>query len=239
MASKLQGQEKSEYVQDMFGRIAERYNLMNRLMTMWQDQKWRRFVVKQANIPAQGKVLDLATGTGDIAFEVVKAVAGAQVTGADFSLPMMIVGKRLPMGNQVRWCAADALNLPFPTAAFHSVLSGYLLRNVSDINHALEEQFRILQPGGRMVTLDSSPPPRNLLRPFIMFHLRYIIPLLGRVVVGKQGADAYRYLPESTQAFKTPQELAQLMQGVGFVNVRYQTFMFGTIAVHWGEKPMV
>lgn len=237
MASKLQGQEKSEYVQEMFGRIAERYDLMNRLMTLWQDQKWRRFVVRQANIPAQGKVLDLATGTGDIAFEALRVVPDAQVVGADFSLPMMVVGKRTHTGSEVHWCAADALYLPFPDGAFHSVLSGYLLRNVSDIHQALVEQVRILQPGGRMVTLDSSPPAKNLLRPFILFHLKYIIPLLGRIVVGKQGADAYRYLPESTQGFKTPQELSQLMQDAGLINVRYQTFMFGTIAVHWGEKP--
>jgi demethylmenaquinone methyltransferase/2-methoxy-6-polyprenyl-1,4-benzoquinol methylase len=209
---------------------------MNRLMTAWQDQKWRRFVVQQARIPANGRALDLATGTGDIAFEALRLVPGADIIGADFSLPMMIVGKRKLIGHHVKWLGADALNLPFSDASFDSVVSGYLFRNVPDIRRALDEQMRIIKPGGTMVTLDSSPPPRNLLRPFILFYLKYVIPLLGRVVVGGQGADAYRYLPESTQAFKTPEELAHLMAEAGFVRVQYKTFMFGTIAVHWGEK---
>jgi demethylmenaquinone methyltransferase/2-methoxy-6-polyprenyl-1,4-benzoquinol methylase len=96
--------------------------------------------------------------------------------------------------------------------------------------------LRILKPGGRIVILDSSPPPANLLRPFILIYLRYVIPTLGRIISGKQGADAYRYLPESTQAFKTPRELAGLMQETGIQSIEYKTFMFGTIAVHWGQK---
>ncbi|MDX1991023.1 MAG: class I SAM-dependent methyltransferase [bacterium] len=233
----LQGKEKSLYVQDMFGRIAQRYNLMNRLMTFGQDQRWRRFVVKQAQLPAGGKMLDLATGTGDIAFEALKRVPGAKVVGADFSLPMMFVGKELKQGEQVDWLGADALQLPFPDEVFDAVTSGYLVRNVIDICQTLREQMRILKPGGRIVILDSSPPPQNILRPFILIHLRYIIPFMGRLISGKQGADAYRYLPESTQAFKTPEELAALMRQAGYENVRFQRFMFGTMAVHWGTKP--
>lgn len=233
--AQLQGKEKSAYVQDMFGRIAERYNLMNRLMTAGQDQRWRKYVVRQANIPANGAVLDLATGTGDIAFEVLNQVPDAQVVGADFALPMMVVGQRA--GRRVQWCGADALNLPFAGQQFDAVVSGYLLRNVSDIRQTLREQLRVLKPGGWMVILDSSPPPANGLRPFIQLYLRYGIPLLGRLVGGKQAADAYRYLPESTQAFKTPDELAALMREAGLQRVGYRTFMFGTIAVHRGQKP--
>lgn len=232
----LQGKDKATYVQGMFGRIAERYNLMNRLMTGGQDQRWRRFVVQKAQIPANGVILDLATGTGDIAFEVLHAHPNTKVFGADFSLPMMFVGKRSLLGDLVNWCGADALHLPFPDQSFHAVMSGYLLRNVTDIRQALREQMRVLKPGGTMVVLDSSPPPANLLRPFILMYLRYGIPLLGRIISGKQGADAYRYLPESTQAFKTPQELVDLMRETGVENVEFKTFMFGTMAVHWGQK---
>lgn len=233
----LQGQEKSRYVQDMFGRIAARYNLMNRLMTFGQDQRWRRFVVKQAQLPPGGRMLDLATGTGDIAFEALKAAPGAHVVGADFSLPMMVVGQGQQMGTLVDWLGADALQLPFPDTTFDAVTSGYLVRNVIDIDQTLREQMRILKPGGRIVILDSSPPPNTPLRPFILIHLRYIIPLLGRLISGKQGADAYRYLPDSTQAFKTPGELAELMRRAGIVDVHFKRFMFGTIAIHWGRKP--
>lgn len=236
MPAQLQGKEKSEYVRDMFGRIANRYNIMNRLMTFGQDQRWRRFAVKMANVPENGAMLDLATGTGDIALEALRRTPGLRVVGADFSLPMMIVGQRSENGNRVQWCGADALNLPFPAQTFDAVTSGYLVRNVIDIHRTLQEQMRVLKPGGRMVILDSSPPPKNLLRPFILIHLRYIIPFLGRIISGKKGADAYRYLPETTQAFKSPSELADIMRTMGLENVHYQSFMFGTISVHWGEK---
>lgn len=232
----LTGNERAAYVQDMFGRIAGRYNLMNRLMTFGQDLKWRRFVVRQANLKPNGKLLDLATGTGDIAFEALKVAPQATVIGGDFALPMMIVGRNLPLGASVGWTGADALNLPFPDASFDAVTSGYLVRNVIDIPRSFAEQLRVLKPGGRIVVLDSSPPKNNILRPFIEIHLRYVIPILGRIVSGKANADAYKYLPTSTQAFKTPGELAEIMRKSGIRNVQYKTFMFGTTAVHWGEK---
>jgi demethylmenaquinone methyltransferase/2-methoxy-6-polyprenyl-1,4-benzoquinol methylase len=230
----LQGKERAVYVQKMFDRIAGRYNLMNRVMTGWQDQRWRRFVIRQARLQPGDKLLDLATGTGDIAFEALKMVPGIQAVGGDFSLGMMFVGKTQPLGDQVGWSGADALNLPFPENSFDALTAGYLMRNVIDIPRAFAEQRRVLKPGGRVVILDTSPPPHNLLRPFILAYLRYGIPLLGRLISGN--SDAYQYLPESTQKFKTPDELAALMRQAGFANVQYKLFMFGTMAVHWGEK---
>lgn len=231
----LQGKARAEYVQDMFDRIAARYNLMNRLMTFGQDLKWRRFVIDKARLKAGDRLLDLATGTGDIAFEALRAVPGVQAVGGDFSLGMMRVGQHLPYGDRVYWNGADALNLPYAPETFDAMTAGYLIRNVYDIPRAFAEQMRVLKPGGRVVILDTSPPPHNLLRPFILIHLKYVIPTLGKII--SENADAYQYLPESTQAFKTPEELVRLMQGAGFVNVQYKTFMFGTMAVHWGEKP--
>lgn len=233
----LTGKERSQYVQGMFDRIAERYNIMNRIMTGGQDMKWRRFVIQQAQLPPNGKLLDLATGTGDIAFEALKRTPSAQVVGADFALQMMVVGKRQPeYGEKVGWAGADAMQLPFPNESFDAVVSGYLVRNVTDIPQTLSEQRRVLKPDGRIVILDTSPPPNNLLKPFILIHLKYGIPLLGRLIAGKSASDAYTYLPESTQKFKTPVELADLMKDSGFRNVGYKTFMFGTMAVHWGTK---
>ncbi|RMF79149.1 MAG: ubiquinone/menaquinone biosynthesis methyltransferase [Chloroflexi bacterium] len=232
----LHGEERAHYVQDMFGRIAGRYNLMNTLMTGGQDMRWRRFVVQQAELQPGDKLLDLATGTGDIALEAQKMIPDLEVVGADFSLPMMMVGKARPGSARMMWAGADALHLPFANNTFDAVTSGYLVRNVIDISRTFAEQLRVLKPGGRIVVLDSTPPPNNLLRPFIMIHLKYIVPMLGRLISGKEGADAYRYLPESTQKFKTADELATMMRDAGVRNVTFTRLMFGTMAVHRGEK---
>ncbi len=230
-----QSPDHGAYVQDMFGRIAARYDLMNHLMTFNQDRAWRRFVVGKAMLPPGGWLLDIATGTGDIAFEARRQVRDLHVVAADFALPMMRVGQRRPGADAVAWQAADTLRLPYADDTFDAVTSGYLFRNVTDIPGALAEQMRVLKPGGRLVTLDTTPPPHNLLRPFIQFHLKHVIPTLGRIISGE--ADAYKYLPESTLGFKTAEELAALMHTAGLQDVGYRRFMFGTMAVHWGVRP--
>ncbi len=235
MTAKLQGQDKYNYVQDMFGRIAGTYDLMNLLMTGGQDRAWRKFVIRQARLSPGDTVLDIASGTGDIAFEAVRNVPEVAAVGADFSLPMMHVGQRRPMGKRIRWAGADAMNMPFDDGTFDAVTAGYLLRNVPDIPRTLDEIHRVLKPGGRFVVLDSAPPPPSPVRPFIEVHLRYVIPTVGKLISGQ--GDAYEYLPESTQAFKTPDELALLMAQAGFEKIAFKTFVFGTMAVHWGEKP--
>ncbi len=121
----LQGQERADYVQNMFDRIAGRYNLMNRLMTGGQDGRWRRFVVQQTRLKPGDSMLDLATGTGDIAFEALRQVPGITAVGGDFSLGMMTVGQHLPLGNRVGWSGADALNLPYRDESFDAVTAGY------------------------------------------------------------------------------------------------------------------
>lgn len=229
------GYKSASEVQAMFGRIAPRYDLMNRLMTFGQDMRWRRFLVQQLQLKPQAQVLDIASGTGDIAFEVRKQVPQAEIVAADFALPMMVVGKQRPMGASVAWSAADGMQMPFPDAYFDGVVSGYLFRNVPDIERTLAEQLRVLKPGGRMATLDSSPPKDNWLKPFILLHLKYVIPFLGQLIT--PDPDAYSYLPASTMRYQTPQAFVSLMESAGFVKVGYQEFMFGTMAVHWGEKP--
>jgi len=231
----LQGRERAAFVRGMFDRIARRYDLMNRLMTFGRDKAWRRYAVQQAAVPANGRLLDIATGTGDIAFEALRQSGGqVQVIGADFATQMMRVGQQRPGGQWVLWCSADTLALPCADATFDAVTSGYLLRNVIDVEGALKEQIRVLKAGGRLVALDTTPPPPGLLRPFILLYLRSVIPLLGKLIAGDTAA--YTYLPESTQAFKTAEELASIMRDVGLREVRFRRFMFGTMAVHVGIK---
>ena len=230
----LQGQERADYVQDMFARIAGRYDTMNRLMTFGQDLRWRRYVIHLANLPTGGRLLDIATGTGDIADEGRRQVPGLHAIGGDFTIEMMQAGKRIPGREGIRWTAADTLALPFPDNTFDAVTSGFLMRNVIDVHGAFREQARVTRPGGRVVVLESSPPKDNLLKPFIKIHLNYVIPTLGRIVAGE--SDAYRYLPDSTQAFQGPEQLADAMRDAGLVDVSYRLFMFGTIGVHVGTK---
>ena len=235
--TRLSGRERADYVRQMFDRIAGRYDLLNRIISGGQDMKWRRFVAEAADLPADGKLLDIATGTGDIAFEALKLRPRAFVAGADFALEMMRVGKRRqPCGERVAWTGADALALPYADDSFDAVVSGYLMRNVIDIPRALAEQWRVLKPGGRIVILDTSPPPDSRLKPLILLHLKFGVPLLGRLIGGKAVGDAYRYLPESTQAFKTPEELQALVVAARFSDVRFRRFMFGAMAAHWGVK---
>ena len=222
-------------VRSMFDRIAGRYQLMNALMTFGRDRAWRRAVVLAAELPAGGRLLDLASGTGDIALEALRLVAGVRIAAADFSLEMMRVGRRRPGGERIAWCAADALSLPFADASFDAVTSGYLLRNVTDRVGAFREQARVVRPGGRVVCLDTSPPPASALQPLVRLYLRRIIPLLGRLIAGERSA--YAYLTASTEEFKTPPELAAVMRDAGLVGVRYQRFMAGTIAMHVGTRP--
>ena len=230
--TQLTGAERARYVQSMFGRIAGRYDLMNRLMTGGQDVRWRRLVMDLAQAPPGGRLLDLGTGTGDLALEGLGRDPALLAVGGDFTLEMMRVGRRRAGGERVRWLGVDALNLPLPDEQFDAVTSGYLMRNVTDVARALAEQRRVLKPGGRIVCLDTTPPARNLLRPFINFHLHVIIPALGRLVAG--ASDAYTYLPDSTERFLTAEQLAERMIQAGFRDVQFRRLMFGTMAVHWG-----
>lgn len=229
-------QAHGRQVQAMFGQVAGRYDVMNRLMTFGQDVRWRRFVIARAGLRPGERVLDLATGTGDLALDALAAAAGAEVVGADFTVEMMRVGRRRPGADALTWLAADALALPFADESFDAVIQGYLLRNVLDIPLALAEQYRVLRPGGRVVVLETSPSTPAPLQPFVRAHLRYGIPLLSRLASGNPAA--YGYLLATTANFRSPAELGALMEDAGFAQVGWRSFMLGTQAVHWGRKPL-
>lgn len=221
-------------VRDMFSRIAWRYDLMNRLMTAGQDTRWRREVIHKTKLKADGKLLDLGAGTGDLAREALRQVPGCTAVAADFTLEMMQVGYSRSPGTRLNWTGADALNIPFQRETFEAVVSGFLLRNVTDIKRSLSEQMRVLKPGGYLVALDTTRPAENNLRPLIDFHLHVIIPSLGKVITGE--AEAYTYLPETTESFLEAEHLAEYMEDSGFQQVGFKRLMFSTIAIHWGVK---
>jgi len=226
---------KGPGVQKMFDAIAGRYDLMNRVMTLGQDQRWRKFVVKTAGDPGNGRTLDLATGTGDIATLMLQTHPDAQVAAGDFSLNMLGEAKKRFADKDIFWHACDANCLPFIDGSFASVTFGYLLRNVDDVSQVLREVHRVLQPGGKVVCLDTTPPEKNLLYPLVRCYFRFGIPFLGKLLA--DDAAAYAYLTGSTMDFYNAEALAGLFIAAGFTKVGYQKFMLGTIGVHWGEKP--
>jgi demethylmenaquinone methyltransferase/2-methoxy-6-polyprenyl-1,4-benzoquinol methylase len=218
----------------MFGRIAHRYDLMNRLMTAGQDVRWRREVIRRAHLSPGARLLDLGAGTGDLAYEALRQRPDCRPVAADFTFEMMQVGKQRPESSRLAWCSADALHLPFRDETFEAVVSGFLLRNVTDLELALREQHRVLKPGGWMVSLDTTRPPRSPLSPVLNLHLHAVIPALGRLVTGH--GDAYHYLPDSTAGFLGAESLAARISSAGFQQAGFRRLMMGTIAIHWGRK---
>ena len=235
----LSGERRSLFVRDMFSRIADRYDLMNRIMTAGQDIHWRKEVITRAALPLNGRLLDLGAGTGDLAFECLRQFPTCRTLAADFAPEMMNVGRarRTDAPRQaLDWAAADAQQLPFPDGIFDAVVTGFLLRNLSDVPRSLREQYRVLKPGGRIVCLDTTPPPQSALSPLIHFYLRIIIPFLGGLIAGQR--EAYQYLPASTESFLEPEQLAARLMAAGFQRVGFRRVMFGVVAIHWGLKIM-
>lgn len=233
--SDLPGQAHSRFVRRMFGRIAPQYDRLNRWMTFGRDRVWRTELVRRLALPAAPHVLDLGAGTGDLALETLRQRPAARVLAVDFTPEMLRLGRLRPGGERVTWVVADAARLPVPQAAFDAVISGFLLRNVPDLAGVLAEERRVLRPGGKIASLDTTPPPASWLRPWISFHLHTVIPCLGSIFAADR--EAYTYLPDSTERFLDAESLAKRMAETGFSKVSFVRRMFGTIALHWGIRP--
>jgi demethylmenaquinone methyltransferase/2-methoxy-6-polyprenyl-1,4-benzoquinol methylase len=229
-------------IEAMFGRIVRNYDTMNRLMTGGRDGAWRRIVARQAILGRrEGHVLDVATGTGDLAFAL--ALAGAKdVTAIDFSQPMLdVAGRKLTQRQAVigedlpiTFRHADAMRLPFDTGQFDAVTVAFGLRNMRDTQVAINEMTRVLRPGGRWVCLELTPFRVPLLRAGFGIYFQRVVPVVGGMLSGDR--EAYRYLPQSAQRFLSAAELLSAMQKAGLVNTRYRLLGGGTVAMHVGEK---
>jgi demethylmenaquinone methyltransferase/2-methoxy-6-polyprenyl-1,4-benzoquinol methylase len=233
--AELKGNDRARYVQGMFAQIANRYDLMNRLMTFGQDRRWRKKAIERAKLPTKGGILlDLGAGTGDLGMEAYQRVPRTLAMAVDFTIEMMLAGRKRPGTEMLRWTAADALRLPFRDETFAAVVSGFLLRNVIDLPQALQEQYRVIKPGGRIVSLDTTHPKKNLLSPMVRFYMNKVIPFLGQHISGQR--EAYVYLPNSSERFVSAEQLAIDFIQAGFGAVGFELLNFGTIAIHWGEK---
>jgi demethylmenaquinone methyltransferase/2-methoxy-6-polyprenyl-1,4-benzoquinol methylase len=220
------GRLAPEAVRSMFDRISPVYDAMNRTMTMGLDQHWRRATVA-AVVRSGDKVLDSCCGTGDLAVAALRA--GATVTGLDFSERMLERARR--KSSEIEWVQGDAQHLPFEDASFDAATVGFGVRNLDDLERGLAELRRVLRPGGRMAILEITKPS-GVLAPFYRLWFDGFVPLLGKVLPG--GA-AYTYLPASVRRFPGPDELAGLLRGAGFEDVRWRTFAGGIVALHIGK----
>lgn len=222
----------------MFDRIAGVYDLMNGVMTAGLHHQWRRRAADLAALAPGGRVLDVATGTGDLALELAQRVApGGTVVGADFSPRMLELARakseeRAPRSVELRFEQANALSLPYADDEFDAATVGFGARNFSDLRRGLSEMGRVVRPGGQVVVLEITTPTRPPLSTFLELWFDRIVPALGRLA---GDAEAYSYLPSSVRRFPAPQELAGLMWDCGLRSVRYLLTAGGIIALHAGE----
>jgi demethylmenaquinone methyltransferase / 2-methoxy-6-polyprenyl-1,4-benzoquinol methylase len=252
---------KGEAVAAMFGRIAPRYDLLNRILSFGIDRAWRREAVAAVAVGAPQRVLDVATGTGDVALLLARALPGATVTGVDFSEPMLALARQkaaraagaeladagrlrfaladagrlrfaLADAGRLRFQHADALALPFPDASFDAVTVAYGVRNFADVAAGLREMRRVLVPGGRIAVLEFPPPDGRFTGTALRWYGRTVMPTLGRWLSGDP--HAYAYLPASTSAFLAPERLADALRAARFGDVRYRLQTFGVSALHVG-----
>jgi demethylmenaquinone methyltransferase/2-methoxy-6-polyprenyl-1,4-benzoquinol methylase len=217
----------SEGVRSMFDRIAPVYDVMNRVMTVGLDRRWRRLTAELA-VREGDRVLDACCGTGDLALADLKAGAGS-VVGLDFSPRMLERARRKSDG--VEWLEGDMLALPFDDASFDAVTVGFGVRNVDDLEAGLRELRRVLKPGGRLGVLEITRP-KGLLKPFFRLWFDVLVPLLGKVL---PGGKAYTYLPASVRRFPGPDDLQAVMERAGFGSVTYRLLAGGIVALHVGE----
>jgi demethylmenaquinone methyltransferase/2-methoxy-6-polyprenyl-1,4-benzoquinol methylase len=218
----------------MFDRIAGRYDLLNRLMSMGIDQSWRRKTVAAMQLPKGARVLDLATGTGDLALMIARLHPDAHVVGSDPSERMLEVGveklQRSGLAERVELEIGDAQALSYPDDSFDACCIAFGIRNVPDRSAALAEMARVTKPAGRVVVLELGEPSVGWLSPIARFHVRKVIPRLGAVLSGSR---EYKYLQESIAAFPPASEFAEQMRscGLNVLEVRHLTFGACTLFV--------
>ncbi len=236
----LQGDTKARYVAQMFARISRRYDLLNTLMSAGLHHSWRRLATRLATNGLAGTALDVATGTGDFLFELIKRPDIDAAVGLDVVPEMLDLARqkaqRRSMSHRLVLVQGDALALPFPDDIFACVTTGFAMRNVADLPQALAEMIRVIRPGGRLAILEIVPIESNgPLSRLMRLYFRRMVPVLGSIVAGDR--EAYTYLPKSIEVFPTAGKLAGLMEQAGLGSVSWQKAGMGSVAILVGEKP--
>ena len=230
---------KGEQVREMFDNIAPAYDLMNRMMTLGIDRRWRRRAVGLVRDRAPRAILDVATGTGDLAMQLARTIDGASVTGIDLSEEMLEVGRRkvasAGMQQRITLEQADCLDLPFADSTFDAVTVAFGVRNFEHLLDGYRQMLRVLRPGGMMCVIELSEPTSALVRPFYKLYTRGVIPAVGRLV--SHDARAYTYLPESIAAAPQGTRMTDLMSQAGFAEASWLPLTFGVCSIYTAIKP--
>ena len=231
------GAEKRAYVRRIFSEIAPRYDLLNHLLSLNIDRRWRRRAIRalQWERAPDGTYVDLCAGTLDVGAELARQPGFAGiVVGADFAEPMLRAGSGKAPSSSLAAVAADALALPMADATASGAIVAFGVRNLADLDAGLREARRVLRSGSRFVILEFSTPRAPVIRTLYHLYFKYVLPVVGRLVSGHR--TAYRYLPESVANFPDQQQLARRMELAGFRNVEWRSLTFGIAALHWGER---
>jgi demethylmenaquinone methyltransferase/2-methoxy-6-polyprenyl-1,4-benzoquinol methylase len=237
--------KSGDRVRQMFGEISSRYDFLNHFLSGGTDYYWRWRTIREAPPMGTAPILDVCTGTGDLALAYWKAGGGKiDVTGADFTPQMLEIARQKSarakgsderLQSVIDWVEADTMALPFPSDHYQIVSVAFGLRNVCDTRAGLREMFRVCQPGGRVVILEFSMPTNPLIRSAYGWYFRNILPRLGQWL-SRNSQQAYNYLPESVGQFPQGDELAAMMRDAGASEVRYRPLTFGVATLYIGRK---
>jgi demethylmenaquinone methyltransferase/2-methoxy-6-polyprenyl-1,4-benzoquinol methylase len=231
--------EAAQWVREMFGRVARRYDLANHLLSFNLDRRWRAHTARRARAVLErpsARVLDICCGTGDLllALEAARKPGSAAALGSDFCHPMLVAARRKIAGRAAAVFESDALRLPLAGASLDLITVAFGFRNLANYEAGLDEMLRVLRPGGMAAILEFSKPSNAAFAALYGFYSRRVLPVIGGAISGSP--DAYRYLPESVGKFPAARELAEKMRRRGFASVSYETLTGGIVALHIGEK---
>jgi len=228
---------KKEQVEEMFDNIAHRYDFLNHLLSLGIDITWRKKAVKFIGSIQPKKILDVASGTGDFAFEALK-LNPDKITGFDLSEGMMNYGRakaaKMNVAEIVEFVKGDSEKMPFADNSFDAITVGFGVRNFENLEAGLREMHRVTRPGGKIAILEASQPQNTILRALFGLYFGNIVPMIGRMF--SKDARAYSYLPESVKAFPEGFEFIKILENIGFRNIKWQPLTFGACAFYSMEK---
>ncbi|MDE6651794.1 MAG: bifunctional demethylmenaquinone methyltransferase/2-methoxy-6-polyprenyl-1,4-benzoquinol methylase UbiE [Paramuribaculum sp.] len=223
----------------MFDNIAPAYDFMNRAMTLGVDKLWRKAMVKTLARHGAEDILDVATGTGDVAIQIARTIEGSKLTGIDLSENMIEVGRKkiaeAALSDRITLLQGDCLDLPMPDNSFDAVTVAYGVRNFSNLSKGYQQMARVLRPGGMLAVLELSTPQSSLVRPLYNLYTRSIIPAVGRMI--SKDSSAYTYLPKSIEAVPQGERMLDLMRQAGLEQARCRRFTFGVCTLYTAVKP--